>query len=282
MCVTKTNIHAVRPELTRLQPSAVLAYLARTPTSIFEHGENRDAYWSPDGTHIVITVCSSRFQLHRHPQTGSQTTGSYLVLVSVQHSPNEPVSQSASSSNNTFHAGPGEGFPLTYVGLQFEGVIKVDGTLVRYYSCAPRRREYLNYLSVSPRKHFILFATQNPASVQRVPWPDDDDEDEDDPDAYENFSKRNLGRFDTWHLTDPDFNWLVENEVTVWKIIPSRGSGVETWIMTDGRAYFVRLQDAQTSDEGVKMGSVDGDENQSAVSFDLMPTLALLMIKDSS
>jgi hypothetical protein len=40
----------------RLQPSAVLAYLSRTPTSILDHGENIAVHWAPDGGRIIIQV----------------------------------------------------------------------------------------------------------------------------------------------------------------------------------------------------------------------------------
>ncbi|KAJ3897461.1 hypothetical protein F5879DRAFT_996022 [Lentinula edodes] len=40
----------------RVRPSANLAFLSRTPISIIDHGENREAHWSPDGSRIVIKV----------------------------------------------------------------------------------------------------------------------------------------------------------------------------------------------------------------------------------
>ena len=38
----------------------MLAHLARTSTSLDEHGENLSAEWAPDGTKIVIQVCALR------------------------------------------------------------------------------------------------------------------------------------------------------------------------------------------------------------------------------
>jgi hypothetical protein len=146
---------------------------------------------------------------------------------------------------------------------------------------------------VSPRKHFLLFSTLNPPSVQRVPWPEDDsDDEEEEPDEYTRVSNRKLGRYDTWNLSDPDFDWLVENEgtassdlplnntcnlyltVTVARILHSRLSGVETWITSDGRAYFVRLQENTNTTPGehssgsdAHSGSAEEVENQQGVSF---------------
>jgi hypothetical protein len=70
---------------------------------------------------------------------------------------------------------------------------------------------------------------------------------------------------DTWILSDHEFPWLLDPdgsfswfsgvltlltraEVTVTKILHSI-SGVETWITSDGRAYFVRLQESRHSEE---------------------------------
>jgi RAB6A-GEF complex partner protein 1 len=40
----------------KVQPSTVLAFLSRTPTSLIEHGRNVDAWWSPDSDRIVVKV----------------------------------------------------------------------------------------------------------------------------------------------------------------------------------------------------------------------------------
>ncbi|KAF8898475.1 RIC1-domain-containing protein [Infundibulicybe gibba] len=91
----------------RVRPSAVLAYLSRTPTSILEHGENESVYWSPDGAQLVV-----------------QTTQSFMVFLAVEYRPDEfsyqPPPLPAAQRN--FFAGPGEGLPLQSVGLYFEGV----------------------------------------------------------------------------------------------------------------------------------------------------------------
>lgn len=52
------------------KPSAVLAFLSRTPTSIIDHGENVDVWWSPDGARIIIQVrplrCLSQYIVEPH------------------------------------------------------------------------------------------------------------------------------------------------------------------------------------------------------------------------
>ncbi|KAJ3718412.1 RIC1-domain-containing protein [Lentinula raphanica] len=200
----------------RVRPSAVLAFLSRTPTSIIDHGENREAHWSPDGSRIVI-----------------QTSESYLVLITVIFHANESTYQIPPLPTNAqrkFLAGPGEAFSLNSVSLQFEGVIRVEGTLA----------------SVSLRKQNIVFSTKSPPAIQRVPWPAAEEEDEGQPELndeeeYGSRRRRKLDDYDQWIINDNDFGWLVEPEVTISQILHDRNTGVESWIASDGRAYIVYL-----------------------------------------
>lgn len=190
----------------RLRPSAVLAHLARTPTSLEEHGVNVSADWAPDGTKIVI-----------------QTTNSFLVLVTVSVSPKEEAYASpplAQGLRRNFLPGPGEALPIPALSLRFEGVMRIDGDL----------------LSVSPRKDYILFSTKSPPSVQRIPWPavHEDGAGSDTEHSSQSFC-------DTWVLNEFDLPWLKDDHVTVTKILHPRQSGVETWCTSDGRAYLVQL-----------------------------------------
>lgn len=225
-----------------MKPAATIAFLTRTPSSVLDHGENQDAHWSPDGTKIVV-----------------QTTDSYMVLVSVEYKPDDLVYQVptlAPQAQRNFLAGPGEGIPLQGVGLHFEGVIRIEG----------------NLLSVSTRKHFILFSTRYPAVVQRIPWPTDESEDEAGGDdesqnkpAQERRSKPDFQGFDSWALEDYDaFSWLVESDVAVEKILFSRTTGVEAWITTDGRVYLVRLEerDDDWTQKGESQRSLDTRQPQ--------------------
>lgn len=61
-------------------------------------------------------------------------------------------------------------------------------------------------VSVSPRKHHIVFSTKNPASVQKIPWPSDDSGDHDD---SASMYLRQIGN-ENWMLDDDEFPWLVE------------------------------------------------------------------------
>lgn len=189
-----------------------MAYLSRTPTSLAEHGENQALHWSTDGTRIVI-----------------QTAKSYLVLVTVQFNPNETPYEApelASGNKRNFLPGPGEALPLQSIVLHFEGVIRVEGSL----------------LSVSPRRHYILFSTKSPPSIQRIPWPVAQDAE-----LYGRGGSRQYG-YDSWVINEEDFPWLEDSDVTVSDIFWFRGSDVESWITSDGRAYFVQLSESAYSD----------------------------------
>ncbi|KAL9715951.1 WD40 repeat protein [Leucoagaricus gongylophorus] len=188
-----------------VRPPVVLSFLSRTPTSIIDHGENVNGWWSPDGVRIVI-----------------QTSASFLVLVSVDYKEDEEVYQLpplSSQAMRNFLAGPGEGLPLQSISLHFEGVVRVEGTL----------------LGVSPGKTHLMFTTDNPPTVQRMPWPQDDD----DSKSY---------TYDTWILNEDDFSWLEEPEGGVAKIIRARPLPGEVWITTDGRVYFVQLHEEDIID----------------------------------
>jgi RAB6A-GEF complex partner protein 1 len=64
-----------------------------------------------------------------------QTSESHLVLITVRHKEHETsyeVPLLPPNAQRNFLAGPGEGLPLQAIGLVFEGVVRVEGTLLRY------------------------------------------------------------------------------------------------------------------------------------------------------
>ena len=109
--------------------------LSRTPTSILNHGDNLHVWWSPDGNRIVIKVGSLHLACQMSAsQCAIQTSESYLVLVSVVFDVDETVYATSPLPSNTqrnFLAGPGEGLPFHSINLHFEGVVRVEGGLVR-------------------------------------------------------------------------------------------------------------------------------------------------------
>ncbi|KDQ54856.1 hypothetical protein JAAARDRAFT_37967 [Jaapia argillacea MUCL 33604] len=213
----------------RVRPSAILAHLARTPTSLVEHGESSEAHWSPDGKRIVI-----------------QTSKSFLILVTVEYKQDAVVYKSpplAPGAQPHFLYGPGEALPFQGIGLHLDGVVRIDGQL----------------LSVSPRKHYILFSTRNPPSIQRVPYPRIQEGDS----SFGRQGERAYQGPSSWVLEDQDLPWMVDNDVSILKILHSRQLGVEIWITSDGRAYFVQLQENINS-EGIapELGVADDEMNE--------------------
>ncbi|KAF9458722.1 RIC1-domain-containing protein [Collybia nuda] len=210
----------------RIRPPAVLAYLSRTPTSIIDHGENANVHWSPDGSRIVI-----------------QTSESYLVLINVEYKPNQTSYQAPllpTHAQRNFLSGPGESLPLHAISLHFEGVVRIEGSL----------------LSVSPRRHHLLFSTKNPPAIQRIPWPTD---------AEGGTRRDNFHEYDTWIINEGDFPWFIDGDVSITQILYSRAMGIETWITSDGRVYFVRLHeniDPGTSISGLAKAEGPQDDGE--------------------
>lgn len=63
-----------------------------------------------------------------------KTTESYLVLITVEYNLDEPPYQSpalAPSAQRHFLPGPGEALPFQSVSLRLEGVIRIEGHLLR-------------------------------------------------------------------------------------------------------------------------------------------------------
>ncbi|KAI0823049.1 RIC1-domain-containing protein [Trametes gibbosa] len=213
--VTKSGL-----SLWRVRPSAVLAHLSRTETSLKEHGENLHLHWSPDGQRIVV-----------------QTTLSYLVLVSVEYNAEEVPYQTPPLATNAarhFLPGAGEALPLQSLSLHLEGVIRIEGSL----------------LSVSPRKDYILFSTCDPRAIQRVPWPN----------AGGGGGEHVREGYDTWVVNEEGLPWLVDPDVTVCQISYHRQTGFETWITSDGRAYLVQLYQEQAIGPSASEASTTDDD----------------------
>ncbi|KDQ20395.1 hypothetical protein BOTBODRAFT_26402 [Botryobasidium botryosum FD-172 SS1] len=206
----------------RVRPSAVLAHLARTPVSLELHGENKTAKWSPDGNRIVI-----------------QSATSYLILITVTASFSSPPYQTpplSSSSQRHFLPGAGEAYPLQSVTLGFEGVVRIEGDI----------------LCISPRNSHILFSTQQPAAVQRIPWPSSQPKDPANEVETETGQRNSWLGHDTWLFSDDELPWLLHKDVTVTRISYSRATATEAWVTSDGRAYFVHLsEDTQPANASI-------------------------------
>jgi hypothetical protein len=126
-------------------------------------------------------------------------------LVSLEFKPEQVVYNSSSvlpsNTQRNFLSGSGEGLSFNSVVLHFEGVIRVEGTLARSVILIEFVAR-INFISVSPRKHHLLFSTKDPPTIQRMPWPIGDEDNE-------SVSPSSLS-YDTWLVNDIDFGWLVD------------------------------------------------------------------------
>lgn len=126
------------------------------------------------------------------------------MLVTVESKSYLPVYQPpalSSTSQRSFQPGPGEAHPVQSVSLHFEGVIFVEGHLLRSVNVLSRLGMGLKHhssISVSPRRDYMLFSTRNPRAVQRIPWPDADGEE----------TTGFQGNYDSWSVDEYNFPWL--------------------------------------------------------------------------
>ncbi|KDN49477.1 LOW QUALITY PROTEIN: hypothetical protein RSAG8_02179, partial [Rhizoctonia solani AG-8 WAC10335] len=186
----------------KIRPAVLLAYITRSKVSLEAHGANRNVLWSPDSQRLVVL-----------------TNTSHIVLINVDTVPTNGPPYGSSSTASSVQFGPGEGHQLPSLSLRFEGVVQIDG----------------DALYVSPRESHIMFSTQHPPAVQTIPWPHLEAANP-QPDSEKTW----LGHDTT--LMGQDLPWLIRTDVYVTSISLSRLGGVEVWVMSDGRAYFVHME----------------------------------------
>ncbi len=122
----------------------------------------------------------------------------------------QPPILNATAQRN-FTVGPGEGLPLNPISLHFEGVIRVEGTLIKCVIQSLCCRSTDGHHSASPRRHYILFSTKNPPAIQRIPWPSEADEPEQVNDEERGPREgTHFGSYDTWVFNDREFDWFLE------------------------------------------------------------------------
>jgi RAB6A-GEF complex partner protein 1 len=144
-----------------------------------------------------------------------------LVLVAIEfdsasHAYQVPSSIAASAAAHNFLPGPGEAFPIQTAHLHFEGVIRIEGHLLRSdlifsTTVALWFTNLILQKSVSPRRQYILYSTKRPSAIHRISWPavDDSSQDEIAPGPYQ--GKAHIG-YDSWALDDEELPWLLEED----------------------------------------------------------------------
>lgn len=92
-------------------------------------------HWAPDASKLVIEVCPRRSRLRDHLTRRLQTDKSHLLLVNVSYSKDAADAPYDASriprAPKLFLPGPGEGIPLQRIVLELEGVVAIDGGILR-------------------------------------------------------------------------------------------------------------------------------------------------------
>jgi RAB6A-GEF complex partner protein 1 len=132
--------------------------------------------------------------------------------VSLEYNPDEMAYQVPilpPTAQRNFLPGAGEGSPLQSLSIHFEGVIRVEGHLLRF-ACANISlvifwSNHTTPTSVSPRRHHLLISTRDPPAIQQIAWPTQDTSDEE-----EHPRSKPTSEYATWILPEHEIPWLVD------------------------------------------------------------------------
>jgi hypothetical protein len=137
-----------------------------------------------------------------------QTSESYLVLVTVVYTPSETVYNSAPlppNAQRNFLAGAGEGSPFHALHLQLEGVISVEGTLVRSVTAEIPTWWFwgliLRFLQRVTKAGSCNILNKGPSNCP-----------ENAVASSRGCSRTTDGDYETWLLDELDLSWLVESD----------------------------------------------------------------------
>lgn len=122
--------------------------------------------------------------------------------MSVEYDPDETPYQPpplAPSAQRHFLPGPGEALPFQSIRLRLEGVVRLEGKLLRYVLLITHVVMYNICRSVLPRNAYVLFSTKSPSTIQRIPWPG---------------MQLAEGLYATWYINEEEFPWLVDSDGT--------------------------------------------------------------------
>ncbi|KAL3427792.1 RIC1 domain-containing protein [Phlyctema vagabunda] len=189
------------------KPTAILAVVIRSASSLSTYGPNTSLLVRPDSAIFVV-----------------QTTRGYLITYTlatdpdarvyrphfVTHTSSQTRRQSNFSGSRTQGGdrilwGPGEGGGVREVSVRFRMVIKVDAGIG-------------NALALDDE---LVVATQKPAAVQCIRWTPD-----------------NAGSQTSTELCSR-MTWMQKKSV-VTEMVHDRPMNLSTWITSDGRAYAVQ------------------------------------------
>ncbi|KAF8542696.1 RIC1-domain-containing protein [Trichophaea hybrida] len=209
-----------RAELTiwQMKPTAVVAHVRRSPSSVGSYGPNIDVLVRPDSQIFVV-----------------QTSLGYLMTYSLATDPNARVYKPAFVNNYHHHTrqhstssarrisvgnggltpGAGEGGGVREFSLQFRMVIKVDAGISKVLALEDE----------------LMVATVKPSAIQCIRWTPDS--------TGSQTSAELLSRMP----------WMQKKVITT-DMVYDRPMNLSTWVTSDGRAYAVQKLQFSESESG--------------------------------
>jgi RAB6A-GEF complex partner protein 1 len=188
----------------------VLAHLTRTPLSLQDHGENKAAQWSPDGSSIVIQACSSSTLAVFHSLELDRLA--FDLCWCQLCATTTTIQTNAASTLTGTRSWPRRRHtaPANTLGLRRSRPDPGQNALVLHFSCIVLHPLITLIHSISPRHSCIMFSTANPSTVQRISWPNL---------ALKHSreqiltaSGQPITAHDTWEVNATAFPWLLDHE----------------------------------------------------------------------
>ncbi|KAG9303646.1 hypothetical protein G9A89_018543 [Geosiphon pyriformis] len=124
-------------QLWGLRPTSLISQVFRTKKSIEEYGENKDVFWKPDGTLIVV-----------------QTTKSCLFTYTVLPFEDKSYKYQFGQISHHYITGPGEGNGVKTFLLKFRMTIRIDAGMETGIGT----------------EEYLVVSTKNPPAIQSIPW----------------------------------------------------------------------------------------------------------------
>lgn len=216
-------ITTVSMTIWQTKPTAILATIIRTTTSIANYGPNVSVLIRPDSAIFVV-----------------QTTRGYLITYSLASDPDARVYRPHFPDNSSVNVrrqsnftgarnqgdrilwGAGEGGGVREISIRFRMVIKVDAGIGRALALDQE----------------LVVATQKPAAVQCIRWT---------PDSSGNQTSTELLR---------KMDWLPKDAIVV-EMVHDRPMNLSTWVTDSGQAFAVQRLAEQKSARSVDASKQD-------------------------
>ncbi|KAL2756150.1 hypothetical protein ACRALDRAFT_1042777 [Sodiomyces alcalophilus JCM 7366] len=188
------------------KPTAVLAVVVRSESSLETYGENVDLLLRPDSAILVVhTALGYLITYSLATDTEAQVYRPFFPNYANVQRRRQIHAGPGSSAPDQFLWGPGEGGGVRDVSVRFRMVIKVDAGIE----------------SALALDDELIVATRKPAAIQCIRWT---------PDSSGSQTRTEM-------VTR--MGWL-DRKVTVVEITHDRPMNLSTWITSDGKAHAVQ------------------------------------------